>query len=166
MVQTKLVSSWSDIRVVCSRNIHHRPRLAQCGRRVNASLAGLSVNVWIATSCLRYASRRFCSPSCCHETCRRPASGRDPRRGKCLAACAKQKVWEFFKANPDLRSDGHNVFLYHHPERRDMPMDADFGVEVLREFEPEGEVRTVETPAGEAAIAVHVGSLSPPEGGT
>lgn len=70
---------------------------------------------------------------------------------------ALNKVWEFLKAHPDLRNDGHNVFLYHHPERRDMPMDVDFGVEVLREFEPQGEVRAVETPSGEAALAVHVG---------
>ena len=27
----------------------------------------------------------------------------------------------------------------------------------MRAFEPEGEVRAVETPAGEAAVAVHVG---------
>jgi effector-binding domain-containing protein len=71
---------------------------------------------------------------------------------------ALNKVWEFLRTNPALRIDGHNVFLYHHPERRDVPMDVDFGVEVLREFEPQGEVRAVETPAGEAAVAVHVGS--------
>ena len=70
---------------------------------------------------------------------------------------ALDKVWEFLRATPGLRTDGHNVFLYHHPERRDMPMDVDFGVEVVRAFEPEGEVRVVETPAGEAAVAVHVG---------
>jgi hypothetical protein len=45
-----------------------------------------------------------------------------------------------------------------HPERRDMPMDVDFGVEVVRAFEPEGEVHAVETTAGEAAVGVHVGS--------
>ena len=38
-----------------------------------------------------------------------------------------------------------------------MPMDVDFGVEVVRTFNAEGEVREVETPAGEAAVAVHVG---------
>ena len=36
-------------------------------------------------------------------------------------------------------------------------MDVDFGVEVVRAFEPEGEVHPVETPAGEAVVAVHVG---------
>ena len=71
---------------------------------------------------------------------------------------ALDKVWDFLRTKPGLRTDGHNVFLYHHPARRDMPMDVDFGVEVVRAFEPEGEVRPVETPAGEAAVAVHVGS--------
>jgi effector-binding domain-containing protein len=36
-------------------------------------------------------------------------------------------------------------------------MPIDFGVEVTRRFEPEGEVRCVETPAGEAAVVVHQG---------
>src|ERR1700682_1064541 len=71
---------------------------------------------------------------------------------------ALDKVGEFLRAHPGLRTDGHNVFLYHHPSRRDLPMDVDFGVEVVRAFEPEGEVHAVETPAGEGAVAVHVGS--------
>src|SRR3954453_396183 len=70
---------------------------------------------------------------------------------------ALDKVWAFLRTTPGLRTDGHNVFLYHHPARRDMPMDVDFGVEVVRTFEPEGEVYSTETPAGEAAVAVHVG---------
>src|SRR5205085_8663018 len=70
---------------------------------------------------------------------------------------ALDQVWAFLRTQPGLRTDGHNVFLYHHPARRDMPMDVDFGVEVVRAFEPEGEVRAVDTPAGEAAVAVHVG---------
>ena len=70
---------------------------------------------------------------------------------------ALDKVWDLLRATPGLRTDGHNVFLYHHPARRDLPMDVDFGVEVVRTFEPQGEVRSVETPAGEAAGAVHVG---------
>ena len=70
---------------------------------------------------------------------------------------ALDRVWDFLWTKPGLRTDGHNVFLYHHPARRDMPMDVDFGVEVVRAFEPEGEVHAVETPAGEAAVAVHVG---------
>lgn len=70
---------------------------------------------------------------------------------------ALDRVWEFLRAHPGLRSDGHNVFLYHHPTRRDLPMDVDFGVQVTRTFEPSGEVRPVETPSGMAAVAVHVG---------
>ena len=61
---------------------------------------------------------------------------------------ALDKVWDFLRTKPGLRTDGHNVFLYHHPARREMPMDVDFGVEVVRAFEPEGEVHAVETPAG------------------
>ena len=34
---------------------------------------------------------------------------------------ALDKVWEFLGTQPGLRAgtDGHNVFLYHHPARRD-----------------------------------------------
>jgi len=71
---------------------------------------------------------------------------------------ALDKVWDFLRRKPGLRTDGHNVFLYHHPARRDPPMDVDFGVEVVRSFEPEGEIRATGTPAGEAAVAVHVGT--------
>jgi effector-binding domain-containing protein len=70
---------------------------------------------------------------------------------------ALDEVWAFLRAHPGLRTDGHNVFLYHHPASRDLPMDVDFGVEVVRAFEREGEVGPVETPAGEIATAVHVG---------
>ena len=70
---------------------------------------------------------------------------------------ASDQVWGFLGKHPGLRTDGHNVFLYHHPSTRDAPMEVDFGVEVTRDFEPSGEVRPVETPAGEVATAVHVG---------
>ncbi len=66
-------------------------------------------------------------------------------------------VWAFLRRNPGLRTDGHNIFLYHHVARPEAGMPIDFGVEVTRRFEPEGELRCVETPAGEAAVAVHVG---------
>lgn len=66
-------------------------------------------------------------------------------------------VWAFLAAQPGLRTDGHNVFLYHHPTRRGAPMDIDFGVEVTRAFERAGEVVATETPSGEVAIAVHLG---------
>jgi effector-binding domain-containing protein len=69
---------------------------------------------------------------------------------------ALDQVWAFLKTNRELRP-GHNFFLYHHPERRDEPMDIDFGVQVARPFEPVGNVRCVETPSGEVARTVHVG---------
>jgi len=71
---------------------------------------------------------------------------------------ALDQVWAFLRTHPGLRTDGHNIFLYHHPRSRDLPMDVDFGVEVIRTFEREGEVAPAETPAGEVAIAVHVGA--------
>ena len=70
---------------------------------------------------------------------------------------ALDKVWEFLRTQPGLRTGGHNVFLYHHPARRDQPMDVDFGVEVTRAFESAGEVYATVTPAGTVAMAVHVG---------
>ena len=70
---------------------------------------------------------------------------------------ALDKVREFLRTQPGLRTDGHNVFLYHHPIRRDLPMDVDFGVEVTRAFESAGEVYATEAPAGMVALAVHVG---------
>jgi effector-binding domain-containing protein len=69
---------------------------------------------------------------------------------------ALDQVWAFLHANPEL-GRGHNLFLYYHPSRRDDPMGVDFGVQVTRRFEPAGNVRCVETPAGEVAQTVHVG---------
>jgi hypothetical protein len=66
-------------------------------------------------------------------------------------------VWGFLRGQRGLRADGHNIFLYHHPAEPGAPLEADFGVEVVRDFEPSGEVRPVLTPAGEAAVAVHRG---------
>jgi DNA gyrase inhibitor GyrI len=70
---------------------------------------------------------------------------------------ALDKVWAFIRRHPGLRSDGHNIFLYHHPARPGAPIVCDFGVEVTRTFETEGEVSATHTPAGEAAVAVHRG---------
>ena len=70
---------------------------------------------------------------------------------------ALDKVWDFLRQNPGLRSDGHNIFLYHHPPNRQMPMEVDFGVEVVRPFAASGEVYLTETPAGRVATALHVG---------
>lgn len=70
---------------------------------------------------------------------------------------ALDQVWTFLRSQPGLRTDGHNVFLYHHPARRGDPMNVDFGVEVTRSFSPSGEVYEAMTPPGEAASAVHRG---------
>jgi effector-binding domain-containing protein len=69
-------------------------------------------------------------------------------------------VWAFLARHADLRADGHNVFLYHHVAEPMTGMPIDFGVEVARRFDPEGDVRCVETPAGEAAVLRHVGAYS------
>ena len=71
---------------------------------------------------------------------------------------ALDQVWKFLRTQPGLRTDGHNVFLYHHPARRDQPMDVDFGVEVAHAFESDGEVCASETPAGMVAGALHRGA--------
>ena len=68
------------------------------------------------------------------------------------------KVWAFLGKNPGLRTDGHNIFLYHHESPQIMPVD--FGVEVSRKFEREGEIDCVMTPGGEAAVVVHRGPYS------
>jgi effector-binding domain-containing protein len=70
---------------------------------------------------------------------------------------ALDKVWAYLSAHPGLRSDGHNVFLYHHVTNPAAGMDVDFGVEVTRDFQDGGEVACVETPGGEAAILLHRG---------
>src|SRR4051794_26274254 len=45
------------------------------------------------------------------------------------------KVWDFIRSQPGLRTDGHNIFLYHHPTGPGTPILCDFGVEVTRTFE-------------------------------
>jgi effector-binding domain-containing protein len=83
-----------------------------------------------------------------------------PRQVSTVFRPALDQVWAFLRAHPGLRTDGHNVFLYHHVARPDDGMPVDFGVEVTRRFEPEGLVRCVETPAGEAAVVMHRGPYS------
>jgi effector-binding domain-containing protein len=70
---------------------------------------------------------------------------------------ALDQVWAFLRTQPGLRRKGHNVFLYHEAARPGDPVDVDFGVEVVREFAPSGEVKPVKTPAGEVAVATHRG---------
>ena len=70
---------------------------------------------------------------------------------------ALDKVWEFIRTQPGLRTDGHNIFMDGHPKAPGAPILCDYGVEVTRTFETAGEVYATETPAGEAAVAVHRG---------
>jgi effector-binding domain-containing protein len=70
---------------------------------------------------------------------------------------ALAKVWDFIRSQPGLWTEGHNIFLYHHPQESGALILCDFGVEVVRTFPTAGEVYATETPAGEAAIAVHRG---------
>ena len=72
-------------------------------------------------------------------------------------ASALDKVWEFIRSQPGLRTDGHNIFLYHHPTQPGAPILCDFGVEVTRTFDTAGEVHATDTQGGEAAVAVHRG---------
>ncbi len=70
---------------------------------------------------------------------------------------ALDRVWEFIRSQPGLWTDGHNIFVYHHPKQAGLLLVCDFGVEVTRTFETAGEVYATETPGGEAAVAVHRG---------
>lgn len=70
---------------------------------------------------------------------------------------ALDMVWAFLRSQPSLRGKGHNIFLYRHPAKPRALILCDFGVEVTRTFETMGEVYATETPAGEAALAVHRG---------
>ncbi|HTE05634.1 MAG TPA: GyrI-like domain-containing protein [Planctomycetota bacterium] len=87
------------------------------------------------------------------------AVGREVAVGRVREAWrpALDQVWAFLRTQPGLRTDGHNIFVYHHPARDGDPMNADFGVEVTRAFARSGEVGPVRTPGGEAAVARHVG---------
>src|SRR6185295_6814467 len=73
---------------------------------------------------------------------------------------ALDKVWEFIRSQPGLRTDGHNIFLYHHPTQPGAPIPCDFGVEVTRTFETVGEVEAAETQAGEGGVAVDGGAYN------
>jgi effector-binding domain-containing protein len=70
---------------------------------------------------------------------------------------ALDKVWAFLRRHEGLRTDGHNVFVYHQPTRPGSPLDIDFGVEVSRAFADEGEIVFAHTPAGWAATTLHIG---------
>lgn len=71
---------------------------------------------------------------------------------------ALDSVWAFLRRHDGLRTDGHNIFVYHHPTRPGAPMEVDFGVEVSGEFAGEDDIMCTQTPAGRVASTVHVGS--------
>jgi effector-binding domain-containing protein len=73
---------------------------------------------------------------------------------------ALDKVWAYLGRHPGLRTDGHNIMLYHHTPNPAEGMNVDFGVEVTAKFQGEGEITCVETPGGEAAILIHRGPYS------
>ena len=66
-------------------------------------------------------------------------------------------VWEYIRHQPGLRTDGHNVFVYHHANEVGGPILCEFGVEVTRTIGTVGEVYATTTPGGDAAVAVHRG---------
>ena len=66
-------------------------------------------------------------------------------------------VWAFLRRHDGLRTDGHNIFVYHHATQPGAPMEVDFGVEVTGPFEDEGEIVFAHTPAGQVASTVHIG---------
>ena len=70
---------------------------------------------------------------------------------------ALDKVWQFLGRNPGLRSDGHNVFVYRAAGTQGL-LDVDFGVQVVRRFDGDGDVICAELPSGEAATVLHVGA--------
>jgi hypothetical protein len=53
---------------------------------------------------------------------------------------ALDKVWAFLRRHDGLRTDGHNIFVYHHPVEPGAPMEVDFVVEVSRPFAGANEV--------------------------
>ena len=71
---------------------------------------------------------------------------------------ALDKVWAYLRSHDGLRTDGHNIFVYHHPTRTGAPIEVDFGVEVSRAFVSEDEIVFAHTPAGHVASTMHRGS--------
>ena len=63
------------------------------------------------------------------------------------------QVWAFL-AGTDLRTNGHNIMLY---RESGSALHVEVGVQVVRAFEPRGEVVPSTLPAGRAATASHRG---------
>jgi effector-binding domain-containing protein len=73
---------------------------------------------------------------------------------------ALDAVWALLRRRTELHAGGHNVFVYQHPARPGDPMDIEFGVEVVRRFDADGEVRCIDAPSGRAATVTHVGPIA------
>ena len=58
---------------------------------------------------------------------------------------ALDQVWNFLRSQPELRSDGHNIFLYQHPTQPGAPILCDFGVEITSPGSRQGRVRNSAT---------------------
>jgi effector-binding domain-containing protein len=83
---------------------------------------------------------------------------RVPRNGVAQSfRSSLDKVWAFLRTRPGLRTDGHNLFLYHHEPAGSAFVTVDFGVQVVKWFEQEAEVRCIETPRGEVVSTYHFG---------
>ena len=72
------------------------------------------------------------------------------------------EVWKFLKANPHIKHEGLNVFLYYGEDGKDLlhteqglPIEA--GVKVTAPFAGAGKVVCSATPGGTAATVVHIG---------
>jgi effector-binding domain-containing protein len=70
---------------------------------------------------------------------------------------ALDTVWAFLRSHDDLRTDGHNIFVYRFPVRPGAPLEVDFGVEVARSFPDAGPIIFTHTPGGQAASTLHAG---------
>ena len=70
------------------------------------------------------------------------------------------KVWAFLAKEPGLRTDGHNIFIYHRNRGVDADgkIEIDFGVQVVRSFAGAGDVISTPSPTGRAAVSKHVGA--------
>ena len=70
---------------------------------------------------------------------------------------ALDRVWALLRRREGPRTEGHNIFVYHHPASNGVPMEVDFGVEVSDAFEAEDGVDLAHTPSGRVATTRHVG---------
>jgi hypothetical protein len=66
------------------------------------------------------------------------------------------QVWEFLRARPGLRTDGHNVMVYRHAVPG-VEVAVEIGVQVTGPFDAEGQVLPSILPGTDAAVTVHTG---------